>query len=309
MRELRERAEPILRIVVIILAALALFELAGIFVRWNPFRGVIVPQLPGLAASTNAPAGGGHKTNFIASAGVQTNGMQPAKGTNAAVSVTDAKSNSVTQSTTALNGTNFSADTNLAVLTPPAKTNAAETTTAETNGVARLEAKSGETNSIAATNSADKGTNVLLASAANGTNAARGSKKERKNAGAGLPPEMAGMNFNPFQPPGKSAIELPPAVKARISKITESEILGPVFHPMPEALLGIAGDVAFLRSASGQSGMVKPGDSLDDMKLLRIGMNRVLIEEAGEKKELTIFDGYGGDSLLPGNSTNENNHP
>lgn len=121
-------------------------------------------------------------------------------------------------------------------------------------------------------------------------------------------PDMAGMNFSPFGPPGKHGPDLPPAVQARISKITDSEILGPVMHPLPMALLGIAGDVAFLRSDSGQTGLVKPGDSLDDIKLLRIGVNRVLIEQSGQKKELTMFSGYGSDSLLQNDSTNENKH-
>jgi hypothetical protein len=55
--------------------------------------------------------------------------------------------------------------------------------------------------------------------------------------------------------------------------------------------------------------LVKEGDSLDDIKLLRIGINRVLIDQGGQKKELMIFSGYGGDSLLPKDSTNENTHP
>jgi len=80
-------------------------------------------------------------------------------------------------------------------------------------------------------------------------------------------------------------------------------------NPLPMALMGIAGEFAFLRSASGQTGLVKEGDSLGDMKLLRIGINRVLIELDGQNKELTIFSGYGGDSLLPTNTPNENNHP
>ena len=33
--------------------------------------------------------------------------------------------------------------------------------------------------------------------------------------------------------------------------------------------------------------------------MLEIGVNRVLVEEGGEKKELTIFDGYGSETLLP----------
>ena len=117
------------------------------------------------------------------------------------------------------------------------------------------------------------------------------------------------MNFNPGQPPGKRGADLPPAVQARISRSPKAKFSRPVMHPLPMALLGIAGELAFLRSASGQTGLVKEGDSLDDLKLLRIGINRVLIEQDGQKKELTIFSGYGGDSLLPNNSTNENKHP
>jgi hypothetical protein len=70
-------------------------------------------------------------------------------------------------------------------------------------------------------------------------------------------------------------------------------------RPLPMGLIGIAGDVAFLRSASGQTGLIKEGDTLGDLKLVRIGVNRVLVEQAGQQKELMIFDGYGGTSLLP----------
>lgn len=100
-------------------------------------------------------------------------------------------------------------------------------------------------------------------------------------------------------PMGMKASGLPPEIQARVDRVTDSEILGPVMHPMPMALLGIAGNVAFLRSPSGQTGLVKEGEDLGEIKLLRIGTNRVLIEENGEKKELMIFTGYGGDSLLP----------
>jgi hypothetical protein len=91
---------------------------------------------------------------------------------------------------------------------------------------------------------------------------------------------------------------LPPKIQAQVDRIVNSGIFGPVMHPLPMGLLGIAGDTAFLRTDSGQSGLVKEGDSLGDLKLLRIGINRVLVEQDGQKKELTIFDGYGGDSLL-----------
>ncbi|MGH7953265.1 MAG: hypothetical protein ACREFE_15295 [Limisphaerales bacterium] len=123
-----------------------------------------------------------------------------------------------------------------------------------------------------------------------------------------LPHSMAmadGMSFSgfPMMPGMSSAPKLPPEIQARVDKIVNSGIFGPVIHPLPMGLLGIAGDTAFLRTASGQTGMVKVGDSLGDLKLLQIGINRVLVEQDGEKKELTIFDGYGGESLL--SKTNE----
>jgi hypothetical protein len=65
------------------------------------------------------------------------------------------------------------------------------------------------------------------------------------------------------------------------------------------ALLGIAGKVAFLRSPSGQTGLVKEGDDLGELKLVRIGVNRVLVEQDGQKKELMIFSGFGGETLVP----------
>jgi hypothetical protein len=45
--------------------------------------------------------------------------------------------------------------------------------------------------------------------------------------------------------------------------------------------------------------------------LLRIGINRVLVEENGEKKELRLFAGMGGETLLPPetNSTFKTNAP
>ena len=363
MRELRQRAGPILKITCLLLAAVVVYQLAGIVLRWNPFRGVTVPELPSLVGSTNSPAGGGHGTNSIGLATIKgTNGAQHLVGTNTATTAAGAKTNSTLQKVLAQKGTNAMAHGGLEM------TN----TNVETNVVARLETKLSGTNSAPATNSSGLGTNVLISTsvaetnsgtpvtiadtnaisplvpaekgsnslahaepqktdtnvvarletklsgtnsaastnvAENGTNILRHSKSEKRSASSGPPPDMAGMNFNPFQPPGKSNVELPPAMKSRISKITDSEILGPVMHPLPMALLGIAGEFAFLRSANGQTGLVKPGDSLDDIKLLRIGINRVLIEQSGQKKELMIFSGYGGDSLLPTNTPDENNHP
>ncbi len=111
---------------------------------------------------------------------------------------------------------------------------------------------------------------------------------------------MARMSSGPpgMRGGGKPA-ELPPEIKARVDRIYESEIFGQVIRPQPMALQGIAGNSAFLRSPSGQTGLVKEGDSLGELKLLRIGINRVLVEQDGKKSELTIFEGYGSESLMP----------
>ena len=47
------------------------------------------------------------------------------------------------------------------------------------------------------------------------------------------------------------------------------------------ALLGIAGKDVFLRAPNGQTGLIREGEELGGVKLLRIGMNRVLIEQDG----------------------------
>jgi len=65
------------------------------------------------------------------------------------------------------------------------------------------------------------------------------------------------------------------------------------------ALIGIADEEAFLRATNGQTGPVKVGGEIGGIKLLRIGVNRVLVEHDGEKKELTLFGGVGGESLMP----------
>lgn len=106
------------------------------------------------------------------------------------------------------------------------------------------------------------------------------------------------------RPGGAAAGDLSPAIQARIERITQSEALGPVIRPLPMALLGIAGPTAFLRGPNGQSGLVKEGAEFDGIKLIQIGVNRVLVEQGGQKKELTIFSGYGGNSLMPKSTEN-----
>lgn len=304
MRDLRERAEQIVKGLCLILAVVVVYELAGIAIRWNPFHGVTVPELPMLAAATNGPSGTPHTTNLPAPAAVKaTNNLLRQPLTN---SMAVASSNSTSSPMPAEKPTNLIAS---AESTPVVTNTTSNTVTnAPTNIVAQSETKSGGTNPAPAILATNIGTNLLASAVASETNT-RSAPKPKKNQPGPMPtPEMAGMGFNPFQPPGKPGADLPPVVQSRISRITDSEILGPVMRPLPMALLGIAGEVAFLRSDSGQTGLVKEGDTLADIKLLRIGINRVLIEQNGQKKELMIFSGYGGESLLPKDSTNENDH-
>jgi hypothetical protein len=142
------------------------------------------------------------------------------------------------------------------------------------------------------------GTNVAVTEPGktNGTNAARA-----RAAGAGRPATTSPQTMGAMGGPGGAtkAAKLPPEIQARVDRVVESEIFAPINHPMPMALLGVAGKVAFLRAPSGQTGMVKEGDSLGEIKLLRVGINRVLVEQDGQPKELMIFSGLGGESLLP----------
>jgi len=95
----------------------------------------------------------------------------------------------------------------------------------------------------------------------------------------------------------------PPAVKLPelYAAIQTRGIFGvvPPRPPIPILLEGIGSDFAFIRSAKGRSGLVKAGETFDGIKVLEIGRNRVLIEVEGKKRELTIYQGLGGGSLLP----------
>lgn len=113
-----------------------------------------------------------------------------------------------------------------------------------------------------------------------------------------MPPGMMAMHGMPGSP-GRSPVSLSPLTQARLDRIIQSELLGPAPRPLPMALLGIAGTNAFIRTPQGMAGMLGEGNELGGIKLLRIGINRVLVDEGGTNRELTIFDGSGGPSLLP----------
>lgn len=96
----------------------------------------------------------------------------------------------------------------------------------------------------------------------------------------------------------KPPANVPPEITARVEKIKESQVLGQIMRPPPMALIGIAGPDVLLRGPNGQTGMVREGESLGDVKIIRIGVNRVLVEHEGQTKELMLFEGFGSESLL-----------
>lgn len=116
----------------------------------------------------------------------------------------------------------------------------------------------------------------------------------RISAGGAMPVVSGRRAMSPAQqgPP------LEPELQARVDVVLESGLFGAVPKPPPMALTGIAGKYAMLRGPGGQTGLIGIGEELGGMKLLEIGINRVLVEHEGEKKELMLFNGVGGESLL-----------
>ena len=286
-----DRSEPVLKVLCMALAGLLLFQVARMVVRSDPLAHLNIPALPTLPLDTNAPSGVAG-TNSLAASGAGKAGTNAAhRGAQVAVAPTNAPSGHESgmtgsndpHSVLAQKGTN-----------PPLPT---ATTKAGTNSTAETRSGGEETNAVAHLDSTRTNLNATPSGATNSV----------PDANAGRLPQMAAMGMGPPGRPGAmTAPELPLPIRARVDRITDSEILGPIMRPLPMALLGIAGNVAFLRAANGQTGVVKEGDSLGALKLLQIGTNRVLVEEDGQKQELTIFSGYGSESLLP---KQKDNHP
>lgn len=279
-----ERLEPVLKAVCLALAALVLFQVVRLVVRSDPLAHLNIPALPTLPPDTNAPAGG-TGTNSLAAPGSGKAGTNTA---HPGVRIVGVATNTTDGRESGKTGTNL-----------PQSVSARK----ETNSPSPAVAADIDTNSSPGPGSETKETNTIARTGPTQSNLSAtpsGATRRGPGASAGLPPEMAMVGMGAFGRPGAMAApELPLPIRARVYRITNSEILGPIMRPLPMALLGIAGNVAFLRAANGQTGLVKEGDSLGGLKLIRIGTNRVLVEDDGQKKELTIFSGYGGESLLP----------
>lgn len=108
-----------------------------------------------------------------------------------------------------------------------------------------------------------------------------------------------GPTNRPGSKPPRQRADLPAPVRDRIDRVVRSGMFGPPPRTVPIALLGVAGDEAFLRVTNGATGRLGVGETLGGVTVLRITTNRVLIEHGGETNELTLFSGMGSDSLLP----------
>jgi hypothetical protein len=278
-----ERSELALKIVCGAVLTLVLYRLGLAVVHIFPLYHVTIPPLPTLTAdasaagtksgsnSVTAPLKAGTNTSSQVAGSASTNA--PGRSTNAVVRV----SNVVHSATSTLaSSTNASSTaSNSVALNAASRAHLTNNLVTPTNSVAAV-----------AERKAGPGSNDL---AQTGVPPGRRSR----SAGPGLP-GMPGGAPGMAQP----GPPLPPEIQARIDRVIDSEILAPVMRPQPMALLGIAGKDVFLRAPNGQTGLVKEGDELGGVKLVRIGINRVLVEEQGEQKELTIFAGIGSESLL-----------
>jgi hypothetical protein len=293
-----ERFKWMLKIVCLVLAVLLVFQLTQVWMRLNPLAHITIPEMPSLPAQAANQSGPKPPSPIIAQALV-------AKVTNIspALTSTNAIRSSVTNVTNAsAQKTSNVTETNLAIPATPA-TSGANFPSLVAGDSRYIDVPQPPSSTVPATNTP---------SPLPVTNAVASSNSIAKVAPAATPrtPNAVASpgNFNPNQRRmmgmmGMNATPLPPAMQAQVDRVVESEILGPFIRPQPAALVGIAGNFAFVRAPTGQTGLIKEGDELGGIKLLRIGTNRVLVEEQGQTKELTIFSGTGGESLLPKQQT------
>ena len=257
-----DRFERPLKILCLAMTALLAWQLGSLMLTGDPLANLKIPALPALPGATNEPAKPARKDTNAATA--NKTGTNAADGTNGA-NRTDAPS-----------ATNAMAkSSNAPAAGDPGQTNAGP---GPSSGASR---RSGPAEAM--------------------PGLPPGMTPEMM---AGMPPEIMAQMMAGGMPGGRRGgavkkMDLPPEVQSRVDRIIDSEILGPVIRPMPMALIGIAEEEAFIRATNGQTGPVKVGGQIGGIKLLRIGVNRVLVEQDGEKKELTLFNGVGGESLMP----------
>src|SRR5258708_4199534 len=261
---MHDRREQVLRGCCLALAALLAFQFARALVRGNPAKRLVIPALPSLPPEPGAQTTNSAAANLPKIIGTNTGGPK------------------ISSKTT----------TNPPVSGKAAKLAGTNTVSAEApeRNVSRAVPGSQSGDSPSTSGAPGSVGSILLSGVM--------TEKPETNSPSKPPKNIGGPSSN-HAGTAKKGPDMPPEVKARVERITQSEILGQVIRPMPMALLGIAGQTAFLRSPDGQTGLVKEGGQVGTIKLLRIGTNRVLIELDGQNKELTMFAGIGGETLLP----------
>ena len=265
-----ERSERTLKIACLCLLALLTYQVARLVVRKDPLAQLNIPALPAWSSPTNSSSGRAQTNapSLPSLAKPGTNSPAPQDPTRKATNALRTQDLGQTQTN--------QTQTNL----PPAQASTQPQTNAPTPGLS------------------------AQASPQLQTNAPRPGMPARTEIQTNSRPAIASIRSSAGSRSGSVGPPLPAAIQARIDRIIESELLAPIIRPMPMALLGIAGDDAILRAPNGQTGLLKEGAELGGIKLLRIGINRVLVEQDGQKKELMIFAGFGGESLLPNEKEN-----
>jgi hypothetical protein len=275
-----ERVEKWLKILCLLLAALLMYRVVAMAFHGNPLARLRIPSVPSLPV-TNAPAA----TNTAA-----------AKSTNATAKTgTNAASTNVAASKTNDGGTN-AVSTNVVA----AKTNGPAL--AQSNSVSMVGTNATNIVASKSTNATNVTTATNLVSGNAPTNAPTNSASTMIVGASGARGARRGGPGGPMEP-GKLGPDVPIAIRSRVEKIVASEIFGPIMRPMPMALLGIGDNEAFMRAPNGQTGLMKEGDELGGIKMLRIGTNRVLVDQDGQNKELMIFGGIGSETLMPKKET------
>lgn len=87
-------------------------------------------------------------------------------------------------------------------------------------------------------------------------------------------------------------------VKVAVTIIKKSGVFGSPPKPRPSSLIGIAENVAFIQTPSGSVQGIEIGQTIQNVKVIKIDTNRVLIEENGKQRELTIYSGMGSETLI-----------
>ena len=87
-------------------------------------------------------------------------------------------------------------------------------------------------------------------------------------------------------------------VATSIKIMKKSGLFGSPPKPRQSVLIGIVGDMAIIQTGSGGSKTMSIGETYQNVKLLKLDINRALIEENGKTRELTLHSGIGSESLM-----------